>query len=305
MTTRRAQSADRGLPTDTDAFRQMSDVLGQIWETQQTQQQKILQPPRPRQYFKAPEYNGTGDVEFFVTQFGEVAEANEWTAIASLLHLREALKEGAKDCGRAGNLAGVFTALRARYGLTPREARARISTLRKDNRASLQEHATEVDRLCQIAYIELPDRYRASMSLETFCNTLGNTYLQRHLLAIQAVTLEQAVRAGNEFLQIRAPILPGSAIRAVDEDEQVEDQVASIEQSVLSKLLKNMQILSDKVDRLQTTPKPAATKQIAKSTGCWGCGQEGHTRRACLTNPWPTKPTTSTQSQGNGSSPQQ
>lgn len=41
------------------------------------------------------------------------------------------------------------------------------------------------------------------MALETFSNILGNTYLQRHLLAIETRTIEDAVRAGNEFLQIQ------------------------------------------------------------------------------------------------------
>jgi hypothetical protein len=140
------------------------------------------------------------------------------------------------------------------------------------------------------------------MALETFNNTLGNTYLQRHLLAVQAGTLEHAVRAGNEFLQIRAPTMPGSAIRAIDDEEEVEDHIASIDENVMSKLLKFMQQLSDKVDKLQVTNRAATTTRTTpRDTGCWGCGKEGHTRRACPTHPWSTKTTT----QGNGGSPQQ
>ena len=303
MTTRRARSAERGLPTELETFQQMTEVLTRVWEGQQNQPPPPP-PTRPIHQFKAPEFNGTSDVESFISQFLEVAEANEWANMASLLHLRHALKEGARDCGRPGSLAGVISALRARYGLSPKEARAKISTLRKDARVSLQDHATEVSRLCQMAYHDLPDRYRASMALETFSNTLGNTYLQRHLLAVQATTIEQAVRDGNEFLQIRAPTMPGSAIRAIDDLEEVEDHVASIDQNVMSTLLKIMQQLSDKVDKLQVTKAPTmANRTTPRETGCWGCGKDGHTRRACPTHPWPTKTTTSFQ--GNGGSPQQ
>ena len=78
-----------------------------------------------------------------------MADANGWGRAASLLHLRDALREGAQDCGRAETIPAIFTALRSRYGLTPREARARISALRRDSQTSLQEHATEVKTLQQ------------------------------------------------------------------------------------------------------------------------------------------------------------
>jgi hypothetical protein len=310
MTTRRARSAERGLPTEVETFQQMTDVLQRVWESQQAQQQIAAQPPppvqptRPLHQFKAPKFDGTSDVEYFIIQFLEVAEANDWQLAASLLHLREALKDGAKDCGRAGHIDGVFASLRARYGLSPREARLKISVLRKDSRSTLQEHATEVDRLCQIAFHDLPDHYRASMSLETFCNTLGNTNLQRHLLAVQALTLEQAVRAGNEFVQIRGPSVPGSAIRAVDEEIEEEDRVAAVDQGIMGTLMKVLQQLSEKIDQLQVDRgRPNATK--GKSVGCWGCGLEGHTRRNCPTHPWAAKPVTVTKAAGNGDSPQQ
>jgi ATP-dependent Clp protease ATP-binding subunit ClpA len=143
------------------------------------------------------------------------------------------------------------------------------------------------------------------MALETFSNTLGNAYLQRHLLAIQATTLEQAVRAGNEFVQIKPPTMPGSAIRTIDEPEEVIDKVASINPDMMSILLKTMQQLSEKVEQLQIGKKTATNDRTAttRSTGCWGCGQEGHTRRTCTANPWPSQNTAT--NQGNGRSPQQ
>jgi hypothetical protein len=241
----------------------MTDVLQRVWESQQ-QQPPPVQHHRPAHQFKTPEFEGTTDVEFFIVQFLEVAEANVWPVAARLLHLREALKQGAKECGRAGHLDGVFAALRARYGLSPREARAKLSALRKDPKSTLQEHATEVDRLCQIAYVDLPDHYRAGMALETFCNTLGNAHLQRHLLAVQALTLEQAVRAGNEFAQIKAPMVPGSSIRVVDEEEtEADNRIASVGQGTMGPLLKMLQLLSEKIDQLQINrgrPSSTSTK---------------------------------------------
>ena len=36
--------------------------------------------PRVNTQFEAPEFDGSGDVEYFVKQFTEVAEANQWPA---------------------------------------------------------------------------------------------------------------------------------------------------------------------------------------------------------------------------------
>jgi hypothetical protein len=305
MDTRRARSAERGLPTEVETFRQMTEVLQNVWNGQQQAQRQLVQP---RHKFKTPEFNGQTDVEFFITQFTEVAEANEWQPAAALLHLRETLKEGSKDCGRAASVGGVFSALRARYGLSPREARARLSALRKDVKMTLQEHASAVDRLSQLAYADLPPHHRDDLALETFCNTLGNMSLQRHLLAIQARNLEQAVRAGNEFLQVQAPLHQGtSAIRAVEDDHlNPDDCIAAVNPSLMSTLIQLMQQLTDKVDKLQIRPSGVVkAKSEDRSAGCWGCGQEGHTRRACKINPWPTKTTPTSQSPGNACSPQQ
>ena len=61
----------------------------------------INQRNQPRTNFKPPQFGGEGDVELFIQQFQEVAGANEWTPIATLLHLRESLTERAQVCSRA------------------------------------------------------------------------------------------------------------------------------------------------------------------------------------------------------------
>ena len=88
----------------------LADVLERMW----AEPRRAPVPPPNR--FKAHGMKGKGDVKFFIQQFGEVAEANEWTAEAAILYLREALKEEARDCGRAATVIGIFAALRARYG---------------------------------------------------------------------------------------------------------------------------------------------------------------------------------------------
>ena len=262
-------------------------------------------PPPAGPVFKAPQFDGNGDVEYFIQQFGDVAEANQWAGPAQLLFLREALKGEARECGKAPGTDGVFNNLRARYGLTPREARARLATLRKERQVTLQEHATEVEKLVAVAYEEMTAEQRASMAVEAFAATLNHSHLQRHLLAVGTPTLEAAVRAGNEYLQIK-PNYGGPAVRVV-EDEEPEEQTrverVSAER-VLSTMAEAIQELRSQIEQL--TARAGSGRPGRPSRGnvqprkCWGCQKEGHLRKDCPVNPWETK-----KEAGNEEGPQQ
>ena len=289
---RRTQSLDRGAraPTD-DLLGRLTDILEGI---------RVEQRAGPRDTFKAPQYRGEGDVEYFIQQFTQVATANGWTELATLLHLRESLQDGARECGRADTIQGVFNILRARYGLTVREARNRLGCIKRNNRCPLQEHATEVERLVRVAYQELPEHIRANMLLDTFCSSLNHAGLQRHLLAVQPLTLEAAVQSGNEYLQVQTDgrTNSGPAIRVMGEED---DSVAAVEPNTLTLLMQAIEKLTAKVDQLELA-KQRPKKSSATEAKCWGCGQVGHIRSKCTTQPWPRQAPSNTS--GNETSPQ-
>lgn len=181
MTSRvRAQSVDR-----------MENRLVDILENVITSNRPIRTEPQ----FKVPQYEGKSDAEYFILWFQEVAEASGWGPMAAVLHPREALKDGAQECGQAANVYGSFEALRPQYATSSREARMKLNTLRKNTLRSLPEHAIEVKRLLGLVYAELPEDYKNRMAVETFCNTLGDVYLQRHILVVDTPTVDATVRA--------------------------------------------------------------------------------------------------------------
>ena len=155
-----------------------------------------------------------------VQKFQEMAMANAWSEMATLLHIRTHLKDDARECGSYATLEGVFKALRAKYRLTVREARTRLTSLKKDARLSLTDHATEVKGLVETAYADLPQTHIQEMILDLFRNSLNQAYLQRHLLAIRAQSIAKAVKAGNKYLQIKPNSNPGVAIRQIKEEER-------------------------------------------------------------------------------------
>ena len=98
----------------------------------------------PRAIFKAPDFNGKEDVETFIQHFQEVAEANEWFTTAALLYIRTHLQDDARSCGNHSTLEEVFKALRSKFGLSVREARTRLTNMKRDTKLSLEDHTTEI-----------------------------------------------------------------------------------------------------------------------------------------------------------------
>ena len=244
--------------------------------------------PAPAQpaHFKPPKFNGVGNVETFIQQFVDTMDANEWAPVASVLHLRGCLEEEARECGASGDLQGIFAALRARFGLTPREARAKLSRLRREYKVTLQEHSSKVASLAQVAYPDLDPGTRQEMSLEHFIHSLNYVGLQQHLLAIRPDTLEEAVSAGNEYLQVKQPGQTG--IRQVETPEDSEGQaetegrvevVALPPSDPMAVLMAAVTQLTQSVESLkQSVTKRKPPKDQVK---CYNCGGLGHYRSQC------------------------
>lgn len=272
-----------GADPQADALGWLTKVLERMWHAPAAQHRVL---------FEAPKYEGKGDVELFVRQFSDVAQANEWPRAAALLHLRRALKDGATDCGRAETVEGIFNALRARYGLTPMEARAKLVAMRRDSKTTLQEHSTEVERLVEVAYAEIPQDLRRTMSVDIFSSTIGNGYLQRHLLAVPTPTLDEAVKASNEYLQVQTGYrYPKQSIHGVEDGREEEEdeprqpvstptrQVAGVDPMV--ELMKVMRALTDKVEALNQPQRYPEEREQRMSSQCYNCGGTGHWSRDC------------------------
>lgn len=95
-----------------------------------------------------------------------------------------------------------FLAFRVLFGLTAREVTSRLTTIGKEHKTSLAEYATEVKGLVWLACPNLLAIHRRRIGLDTFHMTLGNAYLQRHLLAVGPDSLEEAVRA-DQIKQVK------------------------------------------------------------------------------------------------------
>lgn len=63
-----------------------------------------------------------------------------------LTTLREAIKEGAQDCGGAATIHTTFETLRVRCEILHKEARLELGTLKKESFTTFQERAVGLRR---------------------------------------------------------------------------------------------------------------------------------------------------------------
>lgn len=311
-----------------DRLTELMEMLIQMQLTQARQQQQQLQQPAPvvsrqpeRREMKAPRFDGTGDVEYFITQFQDVVMANNWPNDLALLHLRQNLHGLATDCGKSDRLQSAFAALRARFGITKGEARRKLLNLQKDPKTSLHEHATQVTDLVDLAYPELDAYNRAEMALDQFKSTLPSLQLQQYLLTVKPTTLDQAVKEGTEFLQLRKPLGAGATIRRIEpEDEEEEETKPSAirpvqqkyedgTQAILHAILQLTQALGQGIPS-HTPAQPRREEEPVRDPPpplkCWNCGGLGHAKNKCPSPPSQQTARPSQQSrQGNGPSPRQ
>ena len=107
-------------------------------------------------------------MEDFIQQFQEVAIANDWSGMATLLHIHTNLKDDVCRCGSHATLEEVLEALRSKYGLTIRKAVSRLSRLKRETKLSLTQHATEVKKLVDAANADLTRIHRHEITLDLF-----------------------------------------------------------------------------------------------------------------------------------------
>jgi len=162
-----------------------------VLEEEEARVQRELYEDRYR--LKAPTFMGEEAVEQFIQEFQEIMEIAQWPPRVALLKLRMALKDKAKPYGTGPDVDGIFASLRARFGISAIDARARLQRLRRDPHTPLQEHATTVMRLAQIAFRDLPQANRERYTYDAFVQSINDLGLHHQFQARGIITAEGAL----------------------------------------------------------------------------------------------------------------
>ncbi|GFU66146.1 uncharacterized protein TNCV_2858191 [Trichonephila clavipes] len=144
-----------------------------------------------------------------------------------------------------------------------------MKTRLQKTRESLQEYASEVERLANLAFSDHPATVREVISLQYFVDGLKEGEIQKAVkmadvqdlkyALLYALKLETATQASRkDYHSIR-----GARVTA---DEPFE-----------SRLLKEMEKLKEEMQSIKT----GISNQEKRNFNCWGCGGTAYLRRNC------------------------
>jgi len=217
-----------------------------------------------------PTFSGEEPLEQFASEFQDVMEIAQWPPRVALVKLRRALTEQAKPFGQRRNVPEVLSALRSRFGVPALEARARLQRLLQDESTPLSDHAMVVKRLAWSAYGDLPETHQRNYTLDDFIQTLNDPELQHQLRAQGVTTIDDALRVGEEYLEIKKSYTEGPHAGSV--------------------VTKDPPTVRKKLDQLNTLLRqametfPLAGTKLPTAV-CWQCGGSGRLRTECSSPP--------------------
>lgn len=91
-------------------------------------------PPGDRYHLRPMIFRGDCDVEQFIKEFQDIATIAEWLAPVRLLQLRSCMTEPAKSYAIGEDVQQIYQALRARFGMTARDVKDKLQSMRRDGR---------------------------------------------------------------------------------------------------------------------------------------------------------------------------
>ena len=239
-----------------------------------------------RQGFKPPSFNGEGDVEIFLRQFEDVANAYRWTDLERTLHIRSQLQGDAQGCGQGEDYAEITEDLRARYGLTRGKARDRLATIQLKATENVHKQAREISRLVAIAFPMLPDGEQRAMALDYYSRAWDSRPIQEHLLAIRPANLREAARAVEDFLAIHTagPRPRAHVVDQIGGEPAAPQQTDTMGLMVMAEAIKSqtaiLQQIMAQLSTTQSAPRRQPAEQPVQTTGCYDCGGP-HLKRNC------------------------
>ncbi|XP_067625885.1 uncharacterized protein [Eurosta solidaginis] len=217
---------------------------------------------------KTPSFDGSVPFQVFKLQFEKTAAVNNWNAEDKVPALFVALKEPAAEIlqtipeGERNNYEALMAAVERRYGSEHRKQIFQIELQNRYQKASetLQEFASDIERLAQLANADAPVEYTERIKIQSFINGILDVETKRATYANPKLTFAETV--SHALTQETASLLSKPAYKAHRVDVERPDWVDAILEALKGTQQKN----NDAVKGFK-------------------CGKPGHIARYCNTNP--------------------
>ncbi|GFT02247.1 CCHC-type domain-containing protein [Nephila pilipes] len=233
------------------------------------------QPNIAKPNIKISTYDGKTSWQVYKTQFSIVANGNGWDPVTKARQLAASLRTEAADVLRTVpeeeqlNFEALTEALELRFGEKCLKDFSRLQLKSRQQRQSetLQDLATDVERLSHLAFADCPADVRDTLALQYFIDGVKDPEIQKALRLAELKDLKSALVYGLKYEAAQQAsrrdrhLVRGAEI--TNSDPGMADTLKEMRDILLS--------LNVKYNR---------NAQKTKVT-CWRCGAEGHVQRNC------------------------
>ncbi|GFU53195.1 retrovirus-related Pol polyprotein from transposon 412 [Trichonephila clavipes] len=258
------------------SFRSDLEKLKQKVMTGQGDEFKF-QAPYSKPSIKLSTYDGKSSWQVYKTQFSIVADVNQWDSQTKACQLAASLRADAADIlqtlpeTQRLDIDALVNALELRFGEKCVKDYSRLQLKSRQQKVSetLQELATDVERLSHLAFSDCPTEVREVLALQHFVDGVRDPEIQKALRMADLKDLKGALVFAMKFEAAQqATRKDRHPIRAVNESNTSNSSVERLERQMRSFLNRVESLMSQKADGKKTLK-------------CWTCGREGHLQRSC------------------------
>ncbi|GFY20569.1 retrovirus-related Pol polyprotein from transposon 412 [Trichonephila clavipes] len=258
------------------SFRSDLEKLKQKVMTGQGDEFKF-QAPYSKPSIKLSTYDGKSSWQVYKTQFSIVADANQWDSQTKACQLAASLRADAADIlqtlpeTQRLDFDALVNALELRFGEKCVKDYSRLQLKSRQQKVSetLQELATDVERLSHLAFSDCPTEVREVLALQHFIDGVRDPEIQKALRMADLKDLKGALVFAMKFEAAQqATRKDRHPIRAVNESDTSNSSVERLERQMRSFMNRVECLMSQKADGKKTLK-------------CWTCGREGHLQRSC------------------------
>ncbi|GFW48863.1 retrovirus-related Pol polyprotein from transposon 412 [Trichonephila clavipes] len=258
------------------SFRSDLEKLKQKVMTGQGDEFKF-QAPYSKPSIKLSTYDGKFSWLVYKTQFSIVADANQWDSQTKACQLAASLRADAADIlqtlpeTQRLDFDALVNALELRFGEKCVKDYSRLQLKSRQQKVSetLQELATDVERLSHLAFSDCPTEVREVLALQHFIDGVRDPEIQKALRMADLKDLKGALVFAMKFEAAQqATRKDRHPIRAVNESDTSNSSVERLERQMRSFMNRVESLMSQKADGKKTLK-------------CWTCGREGHLQRSC------------------------
>ncbi|GFV64846.1 gag-Pol polyprotein [Trichonephila clavipes] len=236
-----------------------------------------FQAPYSKPSIKLSTYDGKSSWQVYKTQFSIVADANQWDSQTKACQLAASLRADAADIlqtlpeTQRLDFDALVNALELRFGEKCVKDYSRLQLKSRQQKVSetLQELATDVERLSHLAFSDCPTEVREVLALQHFIDGVRDPEIQKALRMADLKDLKGALVFAMKFEAAQqATRKDRHPIRAVNESDMSNSSVERLERQMRSFMNRVESLMSQKADGKKTLK-------------CWTCGREGHLQRSC------------------------